>query len=377
MSALQWVLKTAFFSALWCLSTGQMAWALQSDEVARPRKKPRPDQIKTKEPEQDQSWIDSNDQTIDDAIGKQFAELHLQDGSIIGGDVQVPEVHIDTEFGRLTVPVEKIVRLIPGLASNLELDSKIQDLMEQLKDENADSVQQAQKKLISMGPALRSVIRNYAQDFSGEEGSRKQISEVQKAYEQAVIEAEEDGRKPVAALIELDTIETSDFTIVGEIEEKEFEVQSRFGRLKVKLGDIKFANRKFDKSKEEIRRTLNVATDSFFQTKPVSTRIRLNKGDKVIIKAEGTMSWVNWNNSCTPDGLTNRGQWRTFNSGSLVARVGTDDSRCVGIGTKGSFVAKSNGVLYLGIAMRDSYASNGGYNWGGSYKVRIVVNPTR
>ena len=47
------------------------------------------------------------------------------------------------------------------------------------------------------------------------------------------------------------------------------------------------------------------------------------------------------------------------------------------IGSKGSFVAKKSGMLYLAIAMQDSYTKNSGYRWVGKYKARVEVKPAK
>jgi hypothetical protein len=176
-------------------------------------------------------------------------------------------------------------------------------------------------------------------------------------------------------MIFADTIVTPDFSIVGEIQQQEFAVKSKFGALLIQLGDIKFANRKSDQGKEEIRKAIAVPAMAFFQKKPQSTGIRVNRGDKIAIRADGVVNWTNWNTSSSPEGLTNRSQWNGINSGKLTARIGSDNSKCVAIGNKSEFVAKSNGILYLGISMRDSYATNSGYSWTGEYKAKVIVNP--
>ena len=177
------------------------------------------------------------------------------------------------------------------------------------------------------------------------------------------------------SMIFADTIVTPDFSIVGEIQQKQFDVKSKFGDLKVNLSDIKLADRAIELTRPAIRKSVSVPAQSFFQSKPQSTGIRVNKGDKISIRADGVVQWTNWNTSSSPEGVTNRSQWNGINSGKLAARIGTDNSRCVQIGSSEDFVAKSTGILYLGIAMRDSYATNSGYTWTGEYKAKIIVTP--
>ena len=134
------------------------------------------------------------------------------------------------------------------------------------------------------------------------------------------------------------------------------------------------ANRSFQEVKTEIRKTIEVDGSAFFQNEPVSTRIRVNRGDKVLIRATGIVRWTNWSTSSGPDGISKQGQWQGMNCGCLAARIG-DSSKYIKIGAKGEFTAKRSGVLYLGVAMRDNFANNNGYRWEGNYSAKVFVQP--
>ena len=151
-------------------------------------------------------------------------------------------------------------------------------------------------------------------------------------------------------------------------------MQSKFGNLTVKLADIKMGDRSFNFGKSKITKSVQIGATAFFQKQPVSTRIRVNRGDKIKIRADGVVQWTNWNSSSTPEGLTNQGQWQGINSGRLVARIG-DGGKYIDVGSKSEFTAKTSGILYLGIAVRDNYANNPGYRWTGHYNAKIQVKP--
>jgi hypothetical protein len=306
-------------------------------------------------------------------IGKQFAQLHLLDGSIIGGDIKAESINVKTAYGTLNVPISRIVQIYPGLNSRPEYTEKIIQLVEDLGGPSAAGRDAAQKELISMGVEIRTVL---AQLGSGGNAERKKrIAQIQANFEEE-IEANQDELLAIErSMVFDDTIVTPDFSIVGEILQKQFDVKSKFGDLKVNLGDIKLADRAIELTRPDVRKSVSVPAMAFFQTKPQSTGIRVNKGDKISIRADGVVQWNNWNTSSTPEGVTNRSQWNGINSGKLAARIGTDNSRCVQIGSRSNFVAKSSGILYLGIAMRDSYATNSGYTWSGEYKAKVIITP--
>ncbi len=320
--------------------------------------------------------IDTADSIQDGpAIGDQYAQLHLQDGSIIGGEIQASSIDIKTSYGMLTVPISRIVQIYPGLNCRPEFIEKISKLVDELGGTSAAGRDASQKELLSMGATIRNVLSDLSPDSNAEQ--KKRIAKILTTFEEEIESDEEDLMDMERSITFDDTIITPGFSIVGKIQQQQFEVKSKFGDLRVQLGDIKYANRKLQTKAGETRKSVKIPAMAFFQTKPQSTGIRVNKGDKVSIRADGSIQWVNFNASSTPQGLTNRNQWNRINSGKLTARVGSDNRQCTQIGTSGDFIAKTSGILYLGIAMRDSYATNPSYNWSGEYKAKIVVKPKR
>ncbi|MDB4372998.1 hypothetical protein N9Z53_04390, partial [Mariniblastus sp.] len=65
-------------------------------------------------------------------IGKQFAQLHLMDGSIIGGDFLTVEIDVKTNYGMLKIPISRIVRFQPGLNTRPDYVESISLLFEKM-----------------------------------------------------------------------------------------------------------------------------------------------------------------------------------------------------------------------------------------------------
>lgn len=305
-------------------------------------------------------------------LSEQFARLHLRDGSIIGGEIGTKTIDVKTNFGTLTVPISRVVQIYPGLKSTPELNQRIAQLVEDLGGREMAKRDKAQKELTGMGVKIMNILRDYGDGGNAER--KKRLATIRSEFSEQ-LEDEYGADDSIAQLSFEDRVVTPDFSIVGEIQQQEFQVVSKYGKLNVKLEDLKLADRQIHTAPREIRRNVSVPAMAFFQKQPKSTGIRVNKGDKISIRADGVVQWTNWNNSSTPEGLTNRSNWNGIHSGKLVARIGNDNSNCVAIGSKGEFVAKASGKLYLGIAMRDSYANNTSYRWAGEYKARIRVKP--
>lgn len=338
---------------------------------------PMPDDAPTedKSPEEkDEPIVDTAvDQSKRPKISDQFAQLHLRDGSIIGGELATKSIDVKTSYGMLKVPISRIVQFYPGLDSNQKLKQKISDLVESLGGPTVTERDKAQKELIAMGLGIRGILTSIGD--GGDAERKKQLNQIYARFDEVIDEAEDEVLPLERSMIFDDTIVTPDFSIVGKIQQKEFRLASKYGALTVTLDGIKLADRIIDHEKTSIRKSIAVPAMAFFQTTPKSTGIRVNKGDRIKIRADGVVQWTNWSSSSTPDGLSNRSQWNGINSGTLTARIGSNNSHCVKIGSSGEITAKSSGVLYLGIAMRDSYANNGSYTWTGEYKAKITVDP--
>lgn len=306
-------------------------------------------------------------------VDDQQVQLQLWDGSLIGGKLQVQTIGIQTEFGRLEVPIGRIRTISPGLDSYPELRQQLESLVAGLDDKDFEVREQAQRELVDRGLMLRKWIQGLEDQGSAER--KKRLGEITREID-VLLEEMEDGLEGdlEPALINGDTVETETFSIVGRIEQQEFEVQTPFGALQVALKDIKQLDRTAFGAAPEVRKNVTVHAEAFFQREPVSTRIRVEKGDEITVRGSGVVHWTNWNATSTPEGLPNQGQHEGINAGTLVARIG-NSGKLIPIGEKHTFRAPAGGVLYLGIAVQDNHANNNGYRWTGSYKARVLVVP--
>jgi hypothetical protein len=305
--------------------------------------------------------------------GPREVRLELWDGSILTGDLGIDSIHIDTKFGTLEVPVSNIQYLRPGLESIPELKEKIVGLVEQLGDKEFQNRERAHRELLAMGLALRNQLRNFNDGGSAER--KKHLQTLSEEIEE-LAEDEDPSQAAKAALEQEDAITTGDFTIVGRIRENEFALKTRYGDLQVKLQDIRSGDRAWGSVGAAVRKNLDIEATAFFQREPAKTRIRVKAGDRISIRASGTVNWASWGNmASSPDGIGNQGQWNGMNCGTLAARIGKGGD-VIKVGEKAEFVAKSSGELILGIAMQDNFASQEGYQWTGKYTARIVVEPS-
>ncbi len=301
-----------------------------------------------------------------------YVRFHMWDGSIVAGELQVESISVKTEFGVLQVPIDRIQKLYPGLDSIPELNAKILSLVESLDDKDFEIREKSHRELASMGMQIRNEIDKFEDGGSAER--KKRLAAIKQEINQTLDEFDEDESPVDRSLIRGDSVKTPEFEIVGKILQENFTIKSKFGELSVDLSDIKMAERSFDEKKENIRKNVVVGAEKFFQRQPVSTRIRVNKGDKISIKADGVVQWTNWSSSSTPEGLANQGQYEGIQSGTLCARIGSS-GKIIKVGAKSDWTVTQGGVLYLAIAMQDSYLAQNGYRWTGEYNAKVQVTP--
>lgn len=308
-------------------------------------------------------------------LGPKHIRLHLLDGSVISGDLSMSEVEVETTFGKLVVPIEKIRSFTPGLDSNPKKIAELEALINNLSSDDYKTREQAHKDLSAMGPKIQKELERFTGSDNAE--IKRHVTEILKEFEAAADEGGDDEEAPVEQpWVRLDTVVTTDFTVVGKVSPKEFTIQSKYGPLQVALADVQMAAREAG-AKESLRKSVNVEGTNIAQRSFKSTGIRVEAGDKIVLKAEGNIIMSPWgSNAATgPDGAPNYG-WYVPNQipgGALVARIG-DKGTVFKVGRQSTFVAKNSGVLQLAIGIQAEYA-NEGYNYPGQYNVKLRIEP--
>lgn len=308
------------------------------------------------------------------APGAEQIRLHLMDGSLISGKLTVSEIEVETEFGKLTVPVLRIRKLRPGLGSHPQLGRQVQKLIEELGSNQFESREAAQKALLKLGLAVRAELEQRQEDRDNERRTRIKAILVELDDLEEAGEGEADGASlDKSVMIQQDTVETADFTIVGRIVPKEFTIVSAYGPLNVKLSDIRQAERDAPGQQETLRKALAVEGSHLAQLGLKPSQLRLEKGDKITVAASGVVTMTPFGSRAfsTPDGAANYG-WYIDNqipSGALVAKIG-DSGPIFKVGSKFSFTADRAGELQFGVGMHNNQANQ---PLPGQYNLKIVV----
>lgn len=295
-------------------------------------------------------------------------QLHLMDGSMIAGRLSIDSLEIETKYGTLKIPVESIRSFTPGLQSHPELSQQVYGLIEKLGSADYDQREMAQKELSQMGEPLRPELMKHRDDPDKERRDRVRslLDELDDASSDDVQEQKSQW------LVPHDLIETSEFTAVGKITMPDFTIATNYGPLKVKISDIRRGVRP-SLTPEPIEKSIGIDGTHLVQRGMKDTGIRVIRGDKITISAEGTLSMTPWGGNAvsSPDGGANFG-WLVQGSipgGMLVATIG-NNSEYLRVGSQATIKAARSGALRLGIAMQQDYNNQ---QFPGGYQVKVVV----
>lgn len=305
-------------------------------------------------------------------VNPKLVMLHLQDGTVIAGEMTINEISVATEFGELKVPLDKIRSIAPGLASSPELAGRVNGLIQDLGSDDYKAREQAHKDLQAMGLKVQRILEAYRNDENSER--KRHIGEILKDFEEQASQQDDEEAPTERPLIAKDTVVTDDFTIVGKISPAEFKVSSKYGPLNVALADLKRAERPRS-VKEAIRKSVQVPGDNLVQRTFKNSGIKVEAGDKITIRADGSIVMSPWGSDqmSGPDGGANYG-WYVANQiygGALVAKIG-DKGTVFKVGSKHTFTAKTSGVLQFAVAMQHQYSQQG-YSYPGNYNVKVTV----
>jgi hypothetical protein len=284
----------------------------------------------------------------------QNSQVYMQDGSFFKGLIDLEEFTVDTEYGKLVVPRDQVVKIRIGKKANTDLKEKIDTLIEQLGDQEFKVRQEAKAELSRMGPVALQEIKQAA---------RSEDPEVKRSAEELVKEIEAAMPPDAEEIIDDDEIVAMKFTIRGTLLVDEFVITTRYGVMKAPKKDVK-AIVVNQPSALAVTVDVSGATNAG-DTNMKDSGIDIRKGDRVIITAQGSVFIRSWGINVGPDGDNNYGQhFPPIAAGALMGRIG-QNGPLFAIGSSYKFTADRDGRLLLGIAVRDRYQSSG------DFKVKI------
>jgi hypothetical protein len=286
----------------------------------------------------------------------QNTQVYMQDGTYLKGLLDMNEFEVETEYGKLIVPRDQVVKIRIGKNANTDLKEKIATLIEELGDQEFKIREAAKEKLSALGAVALKELR---------EAARSEDPEVKRSAETLVKSIEEAMPPDTEEIIDDDEIVTMKFTIRGKLLIEEFVITTRYGVMRAEKKDVK-AIVVNQPSALAVTVTVSGASNAG-NTNMKDSGVDVKKGDKVIITASGNVFIRSWGINVGPDGDSNYGQhFPPIAAGALMGKLG-QNGPLFSIGSSHQFTADRDGRLYLAIGVRDRYQSQGDF----SVKIRV------
>lgn len=296
--------------------------------------------------------------------------FQLVDGSTITGKLSLPRIKMETEFGPLEIPVARLAQVVPGMEHRPNEMKQIEKFIAML-GQGKEQVATARDEMLKIGPRLRTLLRERRDTTTGKH--LEQIDQLLASLDEDAEQFEE-WEEPEVPLVRADTIETPKFVAIGQIPPQKFQIQTRYGTLTVNWGDVEQFERYDTDELPDVRKALAVDGSNLAHLPFKNSGIRVQPGDKVLIRASGRLSRSGSSTyASTPDGNGRLGafsQSPLILGGALIAKVGSS-AKPIRLGSKASFVARQSGVLQFGIGMPATHATR--YRWLGKYDVTVTV----
>ena len=301
-------------------------------------------------------------------------KLSLRDGNVISGtSSSITTVSLNTDYGKLEIPVKNVSSLEFGITPDNENKGKIINLIKQMNDPAEEKRQVAYAELIKMSIGSIPVISDYIY------GSEYQSSEFTDYTPEAAL-SEMKSTYGVDDVFKDKDVVTIDYeyTMGGAFALKTISLKTEYGMLEIPKEKIKevevsyYDEQSGDKAYKLLAsKHISGNTDGGW----LNTGIKVKNGQKININASGEVTLESLSgNKYTPDGNTSSSSdyeseySSTYPSyGNLVYKIG-DSGEMIKAGSKYSGTAKSSGTLFLSIYETVFNASNTG-----SYSVKVSV----
>ena len=268
--------------------------------------------------------------------------VYLTDGSVIRGRFLTKSLPVETPFGTLNIPIEELMETHFYVKLSPVRREMIAAAIARLGDDDFEERDSATNELEALAPDSIPALRQALTD-DDEEIRRRAESLLEAAESSAALLEDELG---IPLLDGIDRIRTRHSTIQGVISLKALEVETPYGRLRVPRVELRRVVFRADGAQTA---NLTIPESASVPGNWLTTRIRVQKGDRLRIDASGQMRTPPYSYSGGPDGYNRTSRTLPpFKILSLVGRIGKSGTPFQ-VGSKYSQRAPASGVLYLGI----------------------------
>lgn len=295
--------------------------------------------------------------------------FYLVDGSVLIGKPATKVLDVETRFGKLAVPLEKIRWLRPGYEQQPQRKASVAGWLEDLGSDDATKRKAAAGELAKIGPGLRPQLMPLLQDASA-----VRVAEVKLLMEKIneMTPEGDQGAFERAAVTALDAIVTTEFAMLGRVTHASLTITNEYGSFDVPVGQVKLIDR--GGTAEQRTGSFTVNEQHLTGRTFAATKIHIDKGDQIVLRATGQIQIPRYGTGAVsgPDGAANYGWYLNgkIPNGALLFRIGNGETQKAGTSLK--IIAKESGELQLGIGMTSRFVREG-QAFPGDYKVEVTV----
>ncbi len=297
----------------------------------------------------------------------------LRDGDIISGTAQMKNIQLETQYGKLQIPIQDVNELEIGIAPDENNKNKYINLVKQMASGNEEMAQKSFEQLIESPVNAIPVLEAFA--FSDEALTLEFLS----GYSLYDAIAALKSKYGIADYSTEDIVSIKYlYKIGGTYRFKNIALKTQYGTLTIPKSKI---------VKIEVFYNDPSATNSTFKlvaSKHISgnadggwlrTGIYVKSGQKIAITASGTVTLASLSgNQYTPDGKVGNTYEESYEGssnypqyGNVVFRIG-ETGEIQKAGSHYNGVAKQSGMLYISIYETVYSPENKGY-----YVVKVAV----
>lgn len=301
-------------------------------------------------------------------------KLSLRDGNIISGtSSSITTVSLNTDYGKLDIPVKNVSSLKFGITPDNGNKGKIINLIKQMNDPAEEKRQAAYDELVKMSIGSIPIISDYIY------GSEYQSSEFTDYTPEAALSEMKSTYGVDEGFKDKDVVTIDyEYTMGGAFALKTISLKTEYGVLEIPKEKIKEVGVSYYDEQSGDKAYKLLASKHISGNNDggwLNTGIKVKSGQKININASGEVTLESLSgNKYTPDGNTSPSSdyeseySSTYPSyGNLVYKIG-EDGETIKAGSKYTGTAKKSGTLFLSIYETVFNASNTG-----SYSVKVSV----
>lgn len=311
------------------------------------------------------------------AVAQKPAEVmvKLRDGSNVSGTTSLADINLQTDYGKLVIPVKNVNSIQVGIPNDKQVSDKALSYLKQLNNSSEDIKKGAYEELVKLGIKAIPAIENFTSDpkniieYSGDYTPDNALNEIKSL-------ASVDAGVSNKDIISID----NQYTMGGIYEFSKLDVKTEYGNLsipkeKIKTIDISYIN---ESGSNEFSFKLLASKNISGNTTGgwLKTGIMLKSGQKFNITAAGEVSLASLSNqkyhpnggtdAYASDVLNDASTYPTY--GNVVYKIGEQSTTPLRAGAKFTGSSPVAGMLYLAIYETVFNAANTG-----SYSVKVIL----